>query len=449
MNHKILFFSVLATLAFQSLHAQKRLSPSVWGTAVNWKYSLVKSMHTAGFEMPTLPKSGVVDYQPPTTLDSTISSMHFPGGNPDSVPFVRTTLRYPKENVSIETEYRWEINKWNLFSQTTTVRDDLGRVLKIQFDRYNPSADAMKPESKLEMHPRHDDPELIDSLFTFLWNPLNQAWVSDLKQYNKFNAQDQIQESISILHNMGDPMTFLERFTYNENDLNTLIEEFRIIGSDEIPSGQTDIQYGEQLLPIEYLVSAVVGTQLKPITRTNLAYFPNGTLRRQMSFERNQTLQNWQLVQTMNFTYTSTQKLASRDLSRNLEEERFYQYYVYNQDGDLYMERSMHWDDDLFDWVLDGKKYYYYSGMVAVDPQPVLAGALRIMPNPAAQVVRLDTQEPLQVRIFNQQGAEVRILQYEPEQWLELGDLPNGLYVITAHSSKGLYTGKMVKQDGQ
>jgi hypothetical protein len=449
MNHKILFFSVLATLAFQSLHAQKRLSPSVWGNAVNWKYSLVKSMHTAGFEMPTLPKSGVVDYQPPATLDSTLSSIHFPGGNPDSVPFIRTTLRYPKENVSIETEYRWEINKWQLFSQTTTVRDDLGRVLEIQFDRYDFDEDAMKPESKLVVHPHEDDPELIDSFFTYLWNPDWMAWQADLKQYNKFNQQDQIQESISIMHNMGDPMTFLERFTYNANGLNTLIEEYRIMGTAEVPSSRTDIQYGEQLLPIEYLVSSMVGQQLLPMTRTNLAYFPNGDLRRQMNFERNQTQQTWRLVQTMNFTYNGIQKLASRELSRNLEEERFYQYYVYNQDGDIYLEMSMHWDDDLFDWVLDGKKYYFYAGMVAVDPQPSLAGALRIMPNPATAVVRLDTQEPLQVRIFNQQGAEVKTLQYEPDQWLELGDLPNGMYVITARSSQGLYTGKMLKQDGQ
>ena len=135
MNHKILFLSVLMTLAFQSLHAQKRLSPSVRGSAVNWKYSLVKSMHTAGFDMPTVPKSGVADYQPPATLDSTISSFHFPGGIPDSVPFIRTTLHYPKEGVAVETECRWENNKWQLFSQTTTVRDDLNRLLEIQVDR--------------------------------------------------------------------------------------------------------------------------------------------------------------------------------------------------------------------------------------------------------------------------------------------------------------------------
>lgn len=448
MNHKILFLSVLMTLAFQSLHAQKRLSPSVRGSAVNWKYSLVKSMHTAGFDMPTVPKSGVADYQPPATLDSTISSFHFPGGIPDSVPFIRTTLHYPKEGVAVETEYRWENNKWQLFSQTTTVRDDLNRLLEIQVDRYDFDHELMKPESKLVLYPRQDDPERIDSFFTFLWNTVSMAWQSDLKHYNKFNQQDQIQESISIMHNMGDPMTFLERFTYDENDLNTLIEEFRIMGIDEIPSSRTDIRYGEQMLPIEYLVSAVIGAQLQPVSRTNLAYFPNGNLRRQMNFERNQTLQTWQLVQTMDFTYNSTQKLASRELSRHLEEERFYQYYVYNQDGDLYLERSMHWDDDLFDWVLDGKKYYFYAGMVAVDPQPALAGSIRIMPNPVTSVVQLDTREPMQVRIFNQHGAEVKALQYEPEQWLELGDLPNGLYVITARSSQGLYTGKMVKQDG-
>ncbi|HLP92920.1 MAG TPA: T9SS type A sorting domain-containing protein [Saprospiraceae bacterium] len=450
MKHKMIAIGVLMTLMLQTTYAQKRLSPSIRVLAENWTYSMVKSMHTAGFDMPTmhkLPKASGSGGQTPAQLDSTLSFFQYdPGAASDSTPLVRTTLRYPAPGVKEETEYRWENEGWALASRTTYTTDVQQRLIAIVSERFDDVAGALLPDSRLEVFPHKNDPELIDSLAASLWNTTLSDWAPSLQLLNRFGAQDQLQESISWVDNFGDPMVFREVYTYDGNGFNTQIEEFRILNNQQIQSSLTNIMYGSQGLPIEYMVSMKIGSQLLPVTRTNIAYYVSEAVRKQMDFERDQQHQVWRLVQTLDYTYNNDQQLIARERTRHKEEERYYEYFVYNMAGDLYHITNLHWDDDLFDWKLDGRKYHYYGGTVGTDQ--VVVKSIIPAPNPASDQIQLPAEEMWQVRLVDQQGVEVKSLEYHPGEWLPVSDLPNGLYVILARSGKEQFSGKLVKQDG-
>lgn len=451
MKHKLIAIGVLMTLMLQTAYAQKRLSPSIRVLAENWTYSVVKSMHTAGFDMPTmqkLPKAAGTIVQTPAQLDSTLSFFQYdPSAAADSTPLVRTTLRYPAPGVKEETEYRWENEGWELASRTTYTTDAQKRLISIVSERFDASAGVMLPDSRLELYPHGNDPERIDSLAASLWNASLSDWTPTMQLLNRFNAQDQLQESISWVDNFGDPMVFREVYTYDLSGFNTMIEEFRVLNNQQIQSSLTNIMYGSQGLPIEYLVSMKIGAQLQPVSRTNISYYVSELVRKQMDFERDQQHQVWRLVQSMDYTYNNDQRLIARELTRHKEEERYYEYFVYNQAGDLYHITTLHWDDDLFDWKLDGRKYHYYGGTVGTDQ--VVIKNFAPVPNPATDQIQLPAEEVWQVRLVNQQGGDVKSLEYHPGDWLTVSDLPNGLYIILARSGNEQFTGKLVKQDGK
>ena len=70
------------------------------------------------------------------------------------------------------------------------------------------------------------------------------------------------------------------------------------------------------------------------------------------------------MFKTTDFAYDNAQRLSTKTTDMHLVEEREAISYGYIADKNLYVEIVLNWDDDLFDWVLVGKKYYYYAGFV-------------------------------------------------------------------------------------
>jgi hypothetical protein len=442
---------LLLVLIANSVFAQKQLPRAVRPYAADWTWTLVKSMHRAGFDMPTMPHSETrgVQSRSPLRLDSTKTFYAYSlSPASDSVPFFRTTYTYLQTDTKIETDYQHTGADWLALSRTTLKADALGRLVLAEAEAYDPDAQTYHPDSKLEIYPHGDSPELIDSFFTWLWDSTALDWRIILSVRNTFDAQDRLVENLSSVDYFGDPAIFKEVYSYDDNGDNHLIEEFAILGDDVFPSARTEIDYVDHK-PIEVLYSEFDGTEFYPKDRINYAYSLFGAVRLQMNFQWDIVSQTFKMNQRIEYGFDNAQRVASKInkiIEANGAEALDLTTYAYVEGDDLYLEMYLLWDDDAFDWKLDGKKYYYYDNALSADAPQGEALALAVWPNPATGLVRLSLPETGAVQVFDAAGRMVLARDLQTDQALDITALPAGLYVLTAQSEGAFYRGKMLKQ---
>lgn len=440
--------ALIWVLAASQAFAQKNLSPSVKPYSDNWSYHLKCLFNHAGFDLPAASVNRVSS-RSPLQLDSTKTyyayNLNAPG---DSTPLFRTNYQYPSANTKIENEFQFDQGGWQQLSRSTLTSDGQQRLVAAYAEVYDPATGTFTPDSRLVIHPHGDSPELIDSVFTYLWDSTILDWHIILSIRNSFDAQDRIRESISSVEYFGDPVIFKETYFYDANGDNHLIEEVGILGLDTLPGSRTDIMYADHR-PIEVKVSVFNGLDFAPSTRQNYAYTLSGALRLQLSFEWDAANDKWRMTQRIEYGFDAAERVGNKltiHMNPDGSEERDMVTYAYIADDNLSLEMYFLWSDDLFDWVLDSKKHYYYNGLVAapVVPAPVLA--LQIAPNPAVDAVRFTLEDEALVQVFSPAGQMIQSGLLQPGQEWNVAGLPAGIYQVTARQGADMYRGKIVKQ---
>ncbi|MBK6997947.1 MAG: T9SS type A sorting domain-containing protein [Lewinellaceae bacterium] len=455
MKNKILPIILFLSLIGQTAFSQKRFSQGLYPYTENLPHTMVKSMHRAGFEVAgmaalTPSANNVASTRNVLQLDSTKTFYGYGlNGVGDSTPLYRTIYAYPQPNTKIETEFEYINDNWLQVYRATLTSDDQERLVEVFAEAFDAETQTFIPDSRIEVFPHGDSPELIDSAFTYLWDSTILDWHIILSIRNKFDAQDErLVESFSSIDYFGDPVIFQELYSYDANGDNHLIEEFAILGSDVFPSSRTDLMYVDHR-PIEVLVSISDGISFFPQNRTNYAYTLFGAVRKQMNFEWDVALDKFHLGQTIDYSYDNAQRLSAKEtalLPQNAHETRERILYAYVEDENLYLEWGFVWNDDLFDWLQDSKKYYYYDGLVGVQPSPVQAQNLEISPNPTSGLVQLKLDGPALIQVYDAHGAMVGSAENRSDNLLNLIDLPSGLYFITARSENEQYVGRLIKE---
>lgn len=430
--------------------AQRTLAPGLQPYAANLTYTVVKALHRAGFDMPSMVAPAAKGAAPRSVLqlDSTKTfygyNLNAPG---DSTPLFRTIYKYPFDDTKIEVDYMFENNAWLPQAQTTLVSDGQQRLVEVLAEVYDPVTQKYNPDSRLEIFPHGDSPEHIDSFLTYLWDSTIMDWHIILSVRNAFDAQDHLLESVSSFDYFGDPLIFREVYSYDANGDNHLIEEFAILGNDEFPSSRTDLVYLDHR-PIEVTLSVFDSLGLSPQNRDNYSYTLFGALRKNLKFEWNAANGTWYLYQTIEYNYDNAQRLVGKEtayLPSGAPEEREFVYYVYIDGENLSLEWFYLWDEDQFDWVLDSKKHYYYKGVTSVRPDPVTR-ALAMWPNPTSGLVQFALDDDAAVQVFDAAGHLVQSRLVQSGQTMDITMLPAGIYSVTARQEANFYTGKIVKQ---
>ena len=441
------FLTLLLILVTNSVFSQKTLAPSLRPYAENWSYNVKRLLNRAGFDLPAASVDKVAS-RSPLQLDSTKTfygyDLNAPG---DSTPLFRTTYQYVSPNEKTEAEYEWINNAWLPLSRTAITSDDQQRIVAAISEAYDPESETFKPDSWLKNYPHGNSQDLIDSFLVYGWDTVAQDWLLLLATYNTFDAQDRILESVSTFDYLGTPLLLKDIYSYDANGDNHLIEEYAVFDGFDINSGRTEITYVDHL-PIEVTNFVSDGVEFYPTNRNNYAYTLFGALRLAMSFQRDEANDEWDLTQRVEYRFDGEQRVASKEttfINPGAWDERELVTYAYVEDENLAQERLHHWDDDLFDWILDTKKHYYYNGLVSTPSIPS-ALALHVAPNPTTDVVRLMLNEEAAVRVFDAAGQLVQSRLMQPGQVLDMIALPAGIYSVTAQNGAQLYTGKVAKQ---
>ncbi|MCC6459652.1 MAG: T9SS type A sorting domain-containing protein [Saprospiraceae bacterium] len=448
MKTTVLFPAFFLALSLNSLFAQKQLPPSLRPQAANWTYTLVKSLHDAGFDMPTLPAHEGVGSRGVLQLDSTKLFYGYDQADVDSLPLFRSIYQYPQPRVTVETHYQFIAGNWEGLSRFTNTNDDQDRRLESVAESFDVASETFEPSTKINLFPRGDSPEFLDSVFIYGWEPTGSDWTPLYSIYHHFDAQDRLVETIAEVVATGAPLLYIDRYAYDDQGDNKRIESFAVSDGVERLVERKDLVYVDHL-PIEMTIWLSADTGMVPSSRTNYAYTVSGLLRRQMNFEWKAENNNWRLFQTTDFFYDMAQRLSGKEkifIPVNAWDQREYTTYAYVDGDQLRLEWVLNWDHDLFDWILTTKKLYYYNGLVSVDPEPGAVGQLLLSPNPSTGLLRIQMEEAADVQVFNSAGQLVASRQLQSGEGLDLTQLPAGLYRVAALGGGRRAVGNWVKQ---
>lgn len=435
-------------LATSQIFAQKTLSPSLKPYADNLPHNVKSLLSHAGFDLQAASPNKVVS-RSPLQLDSTKTYFGYNQPAPgDSTPLLRSNYTYPAADTKVEVNYQFENGGWQPLSCATLISDDQQRIVTILGETYNPDTQEFEPDSRLENFPHGNSQDLIDSFFVYGWDTTQNDWLLLLYTINTFDAQDRLAESISNFDFNGTQVLFKDVYSYDDKGDNYLIEQYAVFDGFELPSGRTEITYSDHR-PIESNMFVFNGIEFVIESRETYAYTTFGALRLTLFFEWDAGVNDLKLVQWVEHKFDNEQRVASTEtttINPDGSDTRQLVTYAYIQDENLSLEMNFNWDDDLFDWILDNKKHYYYNGLVSTPFVPNPALSLQIIPNPTVDAIRLTLENEAFVQIFNTSGTLVQSQVVQPGQMLNLVDLPVGVYQVTAKQGADFYIGKVVKQ---
>jgi hypothetical protein len=444
---KITTAFLLLCLCTTAVSAQKQLPPSALPYTRIWPASLVKALQQQGYDTQT-DVSGARPRSAELQLDSTKTFYAYGIPTPnDSFPLFRSTYSYPAADVKIEVNYQEDNGQWLALQRITYFYDPQERQVEVLAEMYDALEGDFILDSRLESFPRGDSPELVDSLFAYQWDPSAQDWVLLLSNLNEFDVNDHLLASYSTLDVLGTPFFFKDVYTYDALGDAIRIESLALVDGAEIPTGSRELTY-QNHLPIEVVAFVPDGASgLLPQSRITYAY--NGFQKETEvhSFEWDFAQNDWLKTQTTLNNYDSQQRLATTEnffFHNDGTEERERIDYSYVADEHLALESISLWDGTQY--VLSDRTYYYYQGTSST-PNPISdALPLTLSPNPTTGMTRLNLDGQAIIRLYNTRGEMISSGIYQQDYLLNVADLPNGLYFVTARTEKGAYAGRLLKK---
>lgn len=448
---KLLFTFFILALALCLAQAQRTLTPALESYRSQITAKAGKVLHMAGFD--ATPEEAASQVNMALQLDSTMTFAFFDTQHlGDSFPVAKTRFRYPAPGVRIEENWEMQIDLyWGIWYPTTRntfFHDELGRLVEVLAQQYDGEISSYKNDSRIEIFPRKNTPELIDSFFISAWNDTTKAWEQVLLSFNTFDEQDRLLETRSALYLTADSLVTLEVFYYDDKGDNVLTERFDVMKDRELIAGKTETKYVNRQ-PVEIIEFEHSTGSFLPKRRTTLAYTPSGNLMQQRAFEIDAVFGlAWEMTQEWNYWYDQAGRPISTQISA-LRENSFVMdslSYEYVEGDNLYRESAFFRDNATEDWTLDTRKYFYYARPTSVR-QPVRpVNLLAVSPNPTFGEFQLQLEEPVAFLLFDASGQIHRTLQVEPGERIDLSDMPAGIYFLSGKGRKYSYTAKVIKQ---
>lgn len=436
--------------------AQKQLPASLEPYAVNWGYSVKQMFQAAGYDVPG-PKASFDLVQNFDTrsneprLDSTVTYNGYDFTHQDSLPLFRNVYTYPQDGMQVNTEYFYDFDHWTPLSRTAMVFDELDRMVDAFSQVYDDATGEFIPDSRIEFYPHANSQTEADSFFVSGWSVELKDWYRLFSVWNTFDGSGRVRESLSSTTLFEFPIVFLDRYHYNNDGDLTGIESFNIDQEEEYPASRESFWYVDHLLQSSTIETSDgfngwIAESKKEYTYTS---FRKEELVK--SFIINLQTNDWELNQVIGYVYDSSERIIQREETTATEEggwDRLLKTFDYFQDESFASEGNWYYDNQLDDWVLQDKKYYYYNGTTAYEPvDPITIEDLTMWPNPTSGNVHIGLEGSVSLQIFGPVGQLVRQHEFNTgDRKLDLSSLPSGAYYVKAKSEEGHYAGTLIIQ---
>lgn len=455
---KNLFLITLSlTLFLGQAFAQKTLSPSANQYTGSLNYTVKKILNEAGYELPEAQMESPVKQSVQTRfnefqLDSTVTFYNYdPSGQVDSTPLFRTVYTYHSSDLRTEVESVFENGTWVPLNRTTIASDELGRIVDAFSAFYDPLVQDWVLDSKVEIYPHGSSFELVDSVFVLGWSPDVNDWVRLMSIWNTYENQDQLTVSLTLIDIFGQPLHFMDIYSYDISGDNTLIESYLVEGGFEYFAGKRDLLYDEHHLINEIAYASDGEGGFEKQYQKSYYYTGNWQLESEATFNWDLDSNDWQVIEAIFYEYDAMGRLAAKESTYIIpgsEAEHQLITYEYVEGEYLALETNYTYDFNAENFVLSDRTYFYYKGGLSPVPnEPVVPKSLALSPNPTIGVANIKLDAAASVKVFDFTGRLVQGFSAMPGQvTIDLAMLPAGIYEVRAQTGKEIYAGKIVKQ---
>ena len=452
----ILLLMMMLAAGVSPVFGQKQLPASLQPYAVNWGYSVKQMFQAAGYDVPG-PKASfelvpaIKNRSNEPQLDSTITYYGYDVNHQDSLPLMRNVYTYPQDGMQVNTEYFYDFDHWTPLSRTVMIFDELDRMVDAFSQVYDDAVGDFIPDSRIEFYPHENSLTEADSFFVLGWSVEFQDWYRLFSVWNSFDDAGRLKESLSSTTLFEFPIVFLDRYHYNNDGDLSGIESFNIDNGEEYPASRESFWYVDHLLQLSTIETSDGFNGWIAESKKEYTYTPFRKEELVKSFIINLQTNDWELNQVIGYVYDSSERILQREETSSTEDggwDRLLKTFDYFQDENLASEGNWSYDNQVDDWVLQDKTYYYYNGITAYEPvDPITIGALTMWPNPASGIVQFGLEGSVSLQVFGPAGQLVR--QHElnsGEKTLDISALPSGAYYVKAKSEDGHYAGTLIIQ---
>lgn len=455
MRPVYLLLMILASM-WSPVFAQKQIPSSLESYAFNWGYSVKKIFRAAGYDVPGPQpeydlKPRLINRSNELRLDSTVSYFGYDLMQHDSLPLFRNEYTYPQDGVEVITESFFNVDYWLPLSRTTLISDELGRLVDAFAMVYDETTGEYLPDSRIEYFPHGNSQTDADSFFVSGWSVELRDWVRLFSVWNTYDAQGRLTESLSSTDLFEFPIIFLDRYHYSaEGDL-LQIESFNVDAGELYPAEREEFFYDDHLLITSTKLVSDGFNGFLAESKIEYRYTPFRKEELVQHFVVDAETNDWKLIHVDGYAYDAQYRVIMKEIVDQNEIggwERVMETYGYVQDEYLAYNFKSSYDVVDDEWKLEEKKWYYYTGLTAVDPvDPIEVQPLTMWPNPASDMVRLNIDEEATVSIYGGAG-QLSLQQSVSNEFdaVNVSSLPAGSYYISAKTNDQYYSGKLVIQ---
>ena len=365
----------------------------------------------------------------------------------DSTAFQRVQYDYPVPTQRIETTYQFEAGLWVAQTRFNYTFDAMGRTLETIFERYDPGSKVFYPQIRTQNFPRGNSLSQADSVFTYSWSDSQQAWELSIGQRNRFNAQNQLIETITSIAFSGQSFRNRDLNFYDANGNNTRSENYTFLNGQYTRTGFTVQVFDNQQLRSSTRYAPVPPADSVPLSRTLITYTPNKLISSTEGFTWDIASKEWKKSSSTVYTYNAEQQVQSQvtTLSIAAEEQKSRADFFYTANGKIAREESYQGSGTPTEWSLDSKKFYYYD-LASSLREPAFAPKLfKISPNPSVDEVRLDLPLGSSFQVFNASGQLQASGVMNGQKALDIRDWNSGMYWVVARKGTEVLLGKIIK----
>ncbi|HLP92921.1 MAG TPA: T9SS type A sorting domain-containing protein [Saprospiraceae bacterium] len=445
-------FALLWAIVTLPVYAQKPLPVSLQNNKSIIPAKILHSLELAGFvsgkQIPGTDAMKVQSRSNPLRLDSVkVFNGYDLDPNGDSTATNLTTYEYPQAWEKIETVYAIENGERLPLNRSIISSDVLGRVVEVYAEAWKPEKGDFFPDSRAVSYPHGTDLELIDSIYVYGFDTLNNTWITLFFTINQYDDQDRLLESVSSFDYFGQPLLFKDVYSYNANGDNHLVESYAIFDGTEFLSSKRELTY-QNHLPVEVIAFVTDGISgFSAQSRITYTYTDQQLEEQVNGYEWDLESNDWFQVNGTTYAYDNAQRLISKLVvlyNQDGSEEQDLYTYDYEEDNQLHSE-AHGYGDGAGGFLLFDRTFYYYSDETLAGREPQSA-PLQVMPNPTAGVIRLGLEEQALVQIYNLKGELIMSGSFQPNATISLETLPSGAYIISAQDAHTRYNSRLVKE---
>lgn len=445
---KLFLLPVLCwTLATSLTFAQKQLPASMKPYMVHQEGKIQRILDLAGFEQPQTMEAAINPRSFDPVLDSTTTYTNY--SLFDSIPFVHSRYSYPQENVEVIIDFTHDVDHWALLGRTTLISNEFGVQTDIIAELYDESIQNYVPESRLQVFPHGESADLVDSFFVSVWSVEDNAWKRQLANFNTYDEEDRLTESLSSIEFFEIPILFLDRYRYNSEGHLVQIDSYSIDSGEEFIAGRQEMTYQDGLLATATTLISDGANGFIPETKIEYRYTPNGQEELVNTYQFDFDKNDWKLQLVQGYVYDDQQRVTSIEVVKDEEGvwTRSKTDFEYKEAEFVSVESTYLYDNNAEEWVINERKFYYYQGETTGTDDPIIADAAFLYPNPTPGVVQLKLTGKISVHVYTLEGKLVKNFYLPPgEKTVDMSAFPAGAYHVMAKSDEDYYSGKLIIQ---